>query len=87
MSHLILLAPTLDQIQFGASANVSTNAIIGENILGNDSKSIARVVSKPFTNVLGVVYLNSERFLDSETVTFEESNITTEIESIITWKV
>jgi hypothetical protein len=76
------LAPTLDQIQFGSGTNVSTNAIIGENILGSNSKSIARVVSKPFTNVLGVVYLNSERFLDSETVTFEESNITAEIESI-----
>ena len=74
--------PTLDQIQFGASANVSTNAIIGENILGSDSKAIARVVSNPSTNVLGVVYLNSERFTDSETVTFEESNITTEIEVI-----
>ena len=75
-------APTLDQIQFGASASVSTNAIIGENILGNSSKSVARVVSKPSTNVLGVVYLNSERFEDSETVVFEESNITTEIEAI-----
>jgi hypothetical protein len=75
-------APTLDRIQFGASANVSTNAIIGENILGSDSKSVARVVSKPSTNILGVVYLNSERFTDSETVTFEESNITTEIEAI-----
>ena len=75
-------APTLDQIQFGASANVSTNAIIGENILGSDSKSVARVVSKPSTNVIGVVYLNSERFQDSETVTFDESNITTEIEAI-----
>jgi hypothetical protein len=75
-------APTLDRIQFGASANVTTNAIIGENILGNTSKCIARVVSKPSTNVLGVVYLNSERFTDSETVTFEESNITTEIEVI-----
>jgi hypothetical protein len=75
-------APTLDQIRFGASANVSTNAIIGENILGSDSKSVARVVSKPSTNILGVVYLNSERFTDSETVTFEESNITTEIEEI-----
>jgi hypothetical protein len=75
-------APTLDQIQFGASANVSTNAIIGENILGSDSKSVARVVSKPSTNVIGVVYLNSERFEDSETVVFEESNITTEIEAI-----
>jgi hypothetical protein len=79
-------APTLDQIQFGASAIVSTNAIIGENILGNSSKCIARVVSKPSTNVLGIVYLNSERFTNSETVTFEESNITTEIESIIPGK-
>jgi hypothetical protein len=79
-------APTLDQIQFGASASVSTNAIIGENIIGNNSKSIARVVSSPSTNVLGVVYLNSERFPNSETVTFEESNITTEIESIIPGK-
>ena len=79
-------APTLDQIQFGASANVTTNAIIGENILGNNSKCIARVVSKPSTNVLGVVYLNSERFTNSETVIFESSNITTEIESIIPGK-
>jgi hypothetical protein len=79
-------APTLDQIQFGASANVSINAIIGENILGNNSKSTARVVSKISTNVLGIVYLNSERFAISETVRFEESNISTEIESIITGK-
>jgi hypothetical protein len=79
-------APTLDQIQFGVSANVSTNAIIGENILGNNSKAIARVVSSPSSNILGVVYLNSERFQDSETVIFEESNITTEIESIIPGK-
>jgi hypothetical protein len=75
-------APTLDRVQFGASANVSTNAIIGENILGSNSKCIARVVSNLSTNVLGIVYLNSERFINSETVIFEESNITTEIESI-----
>ena len=79
-------APTLDRVQFGASANVSTNAIIGENILGNNSKAIARVVSNISTNVLGIVYLNSERFINSETVIFEESNITTEIESIIPGK-
>jgi hypothetical protein len=75
-------APTLDQIEFGASANVTTNAIIGENVLGNSSKAVARVVSKTSTNVLGIVYLNSERFSNSETVKFEESNITTEIQSI-----
>jgi hypothetical protein len=75
-------APTLDQVQFTSSANVTTNAIIGENILGNNSKAIARIVSKPSANVLGIVYLNSERFLVGENVVFKDSNITTEIESI-----
>jgi len=75
-------SPVLDQIQFGASSDVSTNAIIGENIFGKGSKAIARVVSKPFFNILGIVYLNSERFSIDESVEFEDSNITTEIESI-----
>ena len=75
-------APTLDQVQFTSSANVTTNAVIGEDILGNTSKAIARVVSKPSTNVLGIVYLNPERFLAGETAIFKDSGITTEIESI-----
>jgi hypothetical protein len=75
-------APVLDQIQFGASSNVSTNAIIGENIFGRGSKAVARVVSKPFSNVLGIVYLNSERFSVSESVLFEDSNIITPVEVI-----
>ena len=75
-------APTLDQVQFTSSANVTTNAIIGEDVLGKNSKAIARIISKPSTNVLGIAYLNSERFLVGETVVFKDSNITTEIESI-----
>ena len=75
-------APVLDKIQFGASANVTTNAIIGENILGNTSKAVARVVSNITEHVLGIVYLNSERFLESESVVFSDSNIKTEIEKI-----
>ena len=75
-------APTLDQIEFSASAIVSTNAIIGENILGNSSKAIARIVTKPSTNTLGVVYLNENKFSAGESVSFEESNITTDIVSI-----
>jgi hypothetical protein len=76
------LAPTLDQVQFTSSASVTTNAIIGEDILGNTSKAVARIVSKPSVNVLGIVYLNSERLSAGETVTFKDSNITTEIQSI-----
>jgi len=76
------LPPSLDTVQFTASADVSTNAIIGENIIGNTSKAIARVVSKPSLHVLGIVYLNTERFSDGETVKFKESNITVDIQSI-----
>jgi hypothetical protein len=75
-------SPSLDKVQFTSSANVTTNAIIGENIIGNISKAIGRVVSKPLTNILGIVYLNSERFSEGETVKFEESNMTVDIESI-----
>jgi len=73
---------SIDTVSFTSSAAVSTNAIIGENIIGNSSKAIARVVSKPSTHVLGIVYLNTERFFSGETVKFEESNIIVEIESI-----
>ena len=79
-------APVLDKIQFGASANVTTNAIIGENIIGNTSKAVARVVSNISQNVLGIVYLNSERFLESESVVFSDSNIKTEIQNITVGK-
>ena len=75
-------APSLDKITFTASANVSTNALIGENIIGSSSNAVARVVEKPSTNVLEVVYLNTERFFEGETVKFEESNITVDIQSI-----
>jgi hypothetical protein len=75
--------PVLDKITFSSAVNVNTNAIIGENIIGNNSNTVARVVSKPSANTLGVVYLNKNRFLPNETVTFEESNINTDISSII----
>ncbi|MGA1048053.1 MAG: DUF4815 domain-containing protein, partial [Minisyncoccia bacterium] len=75
--------PVLDKITFSSVVNVDTNAIIGENIIGNRSNTVARVVSKPSANTLGIVYLNKNRFLLNETVLFEESNISTNISSII----
>ena len=39
------------------------------------SKAIARIVSKPSSNNLGVVYLNTNRFIVGENINFEESNI------------
>jgi len=74
--------PTLDKFQFTSTANVQTNAIIGENVVGNSSNAIARVVSSPSANNLELVYLSDDVFNVGETVTFQESNIITEIETI-----
>ena len=75
--------PVLDQITFSSLANVSTNAIIGENIIGRSTNTVARVVTKPSTDTLGIVYLNNNRFSTNESVIFEDSNIKTEIQTIV----
>jgi hypothetical protein len=75
-------APSLDQLAFSAVVNVDANAIIGEKITGSTSKAVARIVSKPSSNNLGIVYLNSSKFVAGETVTFSESDIITTIASI-----
>ena len=75
-------APILDQIQFTSTANVGQNAVIGENIIGSESGSVARVVAKPGSNTLQIVYLNEDQLLVGETVTFEESAIITVVEGI-----
>ena len=74
-------ASTLDQIQFFDSSVVS-NAIIGENITSSTSNTVARVVAKPSSLVLSVVYLNQDRFIAGETVTLEESNNTASLQSV-----
>ena len=75
-------APVLDKLSFSSIANVDNNAIVGENIIGSKSNAIARVVNKPSANTLGIVYLNSNRFIVGENVSFEESNINTTLSSI-----
>ena len=81
--------PSFDVIEFPVVANVGSNAIIGENIIGSTSNAIARVVTNNTTtpssgsaNKLGIVYLNENQFSVGETVSFEESNISTQVDSI-----
>jgi len=74
--------PTLDQAIFNSSANVTNNSIIGENIIGKTSNAIARVVTKPSIDNLGIAYLNSNKFIAGETVSFEESNINTPVNQV-----
>jgi len=76
--------PSFDRVLFTSTANVGTNSIVGENIIGSTSNAVARIVTRLASpaNTLEIVYLTEDRFVTGETVTFEESNITTEIEAI-----
>jgi len=76
--------PTPDRVQFSASADVTTNAIVGENIVGQQSGAIARVLSKTGvpSNNLDIIYLNENKFVAGEQVKFEESNISTDIQAL-----
>ena len=75
-------APTLDRLVFDTTANVNEDSIIGENIVNKDSKVVARIVSKPTTNTIEIVYLTSGKFGVGDTLVFEESKIESDIESI-----
>ena len=81
--------PTFDIITFSATAAVASNAIIGEDIVGDSSNAIARVVtnngstpSSGGANKLGIVYLNDRTFQLNEIAKFTESNITSTVEGI-----
>jgi hypothetical protein len=71
--------PSVDTLSFSTVLNIGDNVIVGENILGSESGCIARVVSRS-TNSVGIIYLNSNRFNNNESVTFQESNIVGEID-------
>lgn len=81
--------PTLDIVDFPVISNVGANALIGENIIGTKSNTVARIVTNNTTspstgsaNKLGVVYLNENKFSIGEAVVFEESKINSQIDSI-----
>jgi hypothetical protein len=76
--------PTLDRLSFSSTSAVQSNAIVGEKIIGEESNAIATLVNKSGglpANTLEIIYLTEERLSVGETVKFEESNITTNVES------
>ena len=82
--------PILTRVEFSSISAVDTNALVGENIIGESSGAVARIVQNSSSgatpaipsNNLGIVYLNSEEFEVGENVTFEDTNIISTIQSI-----
>ena len=67
--------PTVTLTAFSGPNNSTVDYLIGEQLLGQNSKSVAVIVSKPASDTLEVVYLNSNRFQVNEKITSKDTEI------------
>jgi hypothetical protein len=75
-------SPTFDKLSFVSGLSLDTASILGEKIIGETSGAVAQLVTRYSSTEVEIVYLNSNKFSVGETVTFEESNIISNIVSI-----
>ena len=73
--------PVLDKLKFVAGLNLNTNAIIGEKIVGKDSRAIGQLVDRNANDVT-FVYLNDSKFQPGEVVNFKESAIESTLQGV-----
>jgi len=73
---------TLDTLNFFTNSEINDSVILGENVIGNDSGAVAKVVTKG-ANTITFVYLNENTFNTQENVIFQESNVIGQIQSFV----
>ena len=66
--------PVLDKLTFATGLALNSNAIIGEKIVGKDSRAVAQIVNTAASSV-DFVYLNQNNFRVGENVMFKESGL------------
>ena len=71
-------APVLDKLTFATGLALDQNAIVGEKIIGQDSRAVAQIVNLT-ANSVEYIKLNTNNFTVGESVKFKDSAI----ESII----
>ena len=73
--------PVLDKLKFVSGLDLNTNAIVGELIVGKDSRAVGQLVDRNANDVT-FVYLNDSKFQIGEVVNFKESAIETVIQGV-----
>ena len=68
-------APILPRLRFITGSNLQSSTVIGEKIIGKESKATAQLVSRISDTIIEIVYLSSDEFIPGEQVVFQESNI------------
>ena len=65
--------PTLDALTFVSGLSLNTTVVIGEKIVGKDSRAVGQIVSSPNQAEVRFVYLNGNQFIIGEVIEFKES--------------
>ena len=74
--------PSLDKLTFVSGLGLDTNTVVGEKIVGKNSRAVGQLVNRVSATEVEFVYLNGNTFNAGETVTFKESSISTNIQKI-----
>jgi len=74
--------PVLDKLVFISGLGLDVNSIVGEKITGDESGAVAQLTARSSATEVEIAYLNSNKFAIGEKVTFEESNIVTNLQNI-----
>ena len=74
--------PVLDKLTFVSGLGLDTNSIVGEKIVGKDTRAIAQIVNRVSATEIEFVYLNDNTFSRGEVINFKESNIEANLQKI-----
>ena len=75
-----LVDPVLDKLVFVSGLSLNTATIIGEKIKGAESGAVAVLAGQTNATTVEIVRLTQNKFEIGESITFVESNITTNLQ-------
>ena len=75
-------SPTLDKLVFVSGLGLDVNSVVGEKVTGSESNAVAQIVSRDNATTIAIAYLNSNKFILGEIVTFDESRIVTTLQNV-----
>ena len=79
---LTTIDPVLDRLVFVSGLSLNTASVLGEKIIGSVSGAVAQITDRVSATIVEIAYLTQNKFTVGETVTFEESNIITNLQGI-----
>ncbi len=74
--------PTLDKLTFMNGLALTTNAILGEKVVGTSSDAVAQITRLNSSTEIEIAYLTPARFVIGENIRFEESNLNSPLQDI-----